>query len=388
MEVWVPLLIALAGAVIREALFARPPNITYSIDEETCNLHVRWLPAEPPSSNCTQQYKVGMRINGSWNGLTFLVHKETFWTEAVPVGEKVDFGVKTTCDSNDIETADWNDDETFHVVQNGTAGTGAKNINCIWWNKKSMECSWNSGGKASSDTSYKLSYWEDGQNKAKQCRNVTRKESEFRCRFDLDFHHLARIHISVQGKSANIQTTCFITESVNSLVKFDPPSFTDHSKNRNEMFLQWNKPVGFSDSCCDSEVEVNSSKSEIKHFKHTYSTTIPLEPNVQHSFRVRIQSEKGHWSDWSDVLFDSSPPSTTSTYLWLILIPLCVALLLVILLIYLKRIKLLIFPKIPDPGKILKDVFEEQIENQPAHETVNNDETHSLMLVEPAGNEK
>uniref|UniRef100_A0ACB8FXU1 Uncharacterized protein n=2 Tax=Sphaerodactylus townsendi TaxID=933632 RepID=A0ACB8FXU1_9SAUR len=84
----------------------------------------------------------------------------------------------------------------------------------------------------------------------------------------------------------------------------------------------------------------------------------------------------------------SNPRASTLYLLLIILIPLCVALPLVILLIYMKRIKRLILPKIPDPEQILKSMFQEQSELQPPHETVNNEEIHPLTIVDPAGKEK
>nr|XP_056714985.1 interleukin-13 receptor subunit alpha-1 [Euleptes europaea] len=407
-----PLLVAFAGAAVRGALSAWPPNVTYTIQKETCTLEVKWSPAAPPSRNCSRSYVVALRIDGDWDPHSERCLKSPPWITEVPLGKTIDFAIQTSCQKNCEDVPDWKDG-TLHVEQNfmlrfrrtvlrrrkgsdltfdglafpGVAGTGARGINCTWWNRNYMECLWQSGENASSDTPYKLFY---GCNEVHQCKNVTRNGSEFQCGFDCVIGNVPSIIISVQGSSGNIQPMCLILDSINSLVKLYPPRIKHLSKKGSEVFLNWTEPEELYNLCYEVEVTSKSDRnSEPYHkiYKNKGSATIPVEPDVQHTFRVRVKSDDGQWSDWSEMEVLGGETSPFPILLF-ILIPLCVALLLVILLIYLKRIKRLLLPKIPDPEQILKYMFQEQNESQPTHETVNTEETHSLMIVEPAGNEK
>lgn len=38
-----------------------------------------------------------------------------------------------------------------------------------------------------------------------------------------------------------------------------------------------------------------------KEFGNVDHAEISVEPNVRHTFRVRVQPEGGQWSDWSDM---------------------------------------------------------------------------------------
>uniref|UniRef100_A0ACB8FX99 Uncharacterized protein n=1 Tax=Sphaerodactylus townsendi TaxID=933632 RepID=A0ACB8FX99_9SAUR len=153
--------LAVAGAVVRGSLSAQPPNVTYIVQEERCDLSVNWLHVESPNSSCTRHYKVALRVNGNWIKLSENCLSNPSWTTEISLGEKIDFGVQTACDK-DCQVPPWNDNETFPVVQNGIAGTGARNLTCIWWNRKYMECSWLSGENASPDSPYTMFYKHGG----------------------------------------------------------------------------------------------------------------------------------------------------------------------------------------------------------------------------------
>ncbi|KAL8180773.1 UNVERIFIED_CONTAM: hypothetical protein K2H54_033524, partial [Gekko kuhli] len=288
------LLIAFAGAVIRGALFAQPPNVTYLIDEESCRLQVRWL---PPNSNCKQIYTVAICINEKWDKLLEQYIENTSWEKNVPLGKKIAFGVKTSCQENGEDVSGWNDDETFKVVQNGAAGTGARNVTCIWWNRNYMNCSWQAGENASPDTAYRVSYWHDPMKKAKPCTNVSRNGFDFQCGFSWTTGNVPLIAISIQGNSGNIQPVCWLSKKINHLVKYSPPVLSIDSNNGSKVVLQWSKPGDFHD--LHYEVEVDGVK---KHtFKWINHGEIPVEPDAQHTFRVRVKSATGLWSEWSDM---------------------------------------------------------------------------------------
>ncbi|XP_060105591.1 interleukin-13 receptor subunit alpha-1-like [Heteronotia binoei] len=373
------LLLACAGAVARGVLFARPPNVTYSIDEKSCSLHITWMHVQPPNSNCTRHYHAVIYVEGK--KFSKQCKEENFWKEKVPLNKKIDFDIKTSCRKLCTDLSPWNGNKSFHVERNGAADTGARNANCVLWNRNYMKCSWQAGEKASPDSSYRLFYSHDS-NSGQQCRNLTREGSDFRCGFVWIHEHVQLIAISILGNSGNVQPLCLLERSINNLVKYDPPKIKNLSKHGSEVFLQWTKPDKL--YAADYEVKVNS---KVHNFTNSNDANIPVEPDALNTFQVRVKATGGLWSDWSEMEVIDSRPSTFSLLL-LVLIPSCLALLLVVLLIYLKRIKLLILPKIPDPEKILKHMFEEQNENQPTHEAANNEETHSLMIVEPAGNEK
>ncbi|XP_077163725.1 interleukin-13 receptor subunit alpha-1 isoform X2 [Paroedura picta] len=351
--------VAFAAAVIRGALFAQPPNVTYYFDKSSCTLQVDWLPAETPNSSCIRKYNVAVHINGNWEEKNCL--KNTYWNVNVPLDEKLDFDIQTSCSPKCADVSPW--EKTFSVEQNGAAGTRARDFYCTWKNRKRMECLWLAGEKASPNTSYSLFYCFPSRNgtltRMEQCKDFTTNGSFFQCNFSFPHEHVSSIVISVQGDSGNTQPLCLILNNINSLVTFDPPVITKLSKKDHGVLLTWNTSVDLSNLLY--EVEVDNEQNP-RTFQNTLQEYITVDdPNVKHTFRVRVRSNEGQWSAWS-TSSDSEGSTSTFPHFLLVLIPLCVALLLVILLIYLKRIKLLILPKIPDPEKILKDLFEEHNE--------------------------
>lgn len=72
----------------------------------------------------------------------------------------------------------------------------------------------------------------------------------------------------------------------------------------------------------------------------------------------------------------------------LLTIPVFVAVAVIILLFYLKRLKIIIFPPIPDPGKIFKEMFGDQNDDTlhwkkyDIYEKQSKEETDSVVLIE------
>uniref|UniRef100_A0A8B9N5M2 Interleukin-13 receptor subunit alpha-1 n=1 Tax=Accipiter nisus TaxID=211598 RepID=A0A8B9N5M2_9AVES len=122
-----------------------------------------------------------------------------------------------------------------------------------------------------------------------------------------------------------------------------------------------------------------------------------VDPNSKYTFKVRANpkpecySSKLH-SDWSEEKSIGEKTDSTFYVVLIIAIPLIVAVSTIILLVYLKRLKILILPPIPDPREILKRMFGEQNEDSQIcakDDSVNaydrlikEEEIHSLTLTE------
>ncbi|XP_042335022.1 interleukin-13 receptor subunit alpha-1 isoform X2 [Sceloporus undulatus] len=318
----------------------------------------------------------------------------------VPLGKKAVFRARPLC--KDIKNGEW---VNITLPQNGSAGTGAIDVSCIWHNRQYVECSWRRGENASRDTIYNLTYWHHGMTEEKECTNYTTEGDTFRCSF-----HFAKIlsepfSVSIHGNSKDIRTVCLVTEIglVPEIpVKPHPPSIINIRKSSDGVFLNWTSPMNWNSVCY--EVEINSSNTKKMTVEGKTTAAIPLSSNERHTFRVRAiqdslnnhcKNYKGMWSEWSNQE-EWDERDNTFKFLLLILIPLCVTILTIILLVYLKRIKLLMLPTIPDPGKFLKGMFEDQSEDlhakemfeepnmdlckQPAELPVKEEPTHLLII--------
>ncbi|XP_061482041.1 interleukin-13 receptor subunit alpha-1-like [Rhineura floridana] len=246
---------------------------------------------------------------------------------------------------------------------------------------------------------YNLTAWYRGEEVV--CTNYTKEDDTFRCAFDLKADWPGTLSISIQGSSSNIQPVCIDNEEpklYEFLIKPDPPSIVNITKNNNGVKLQWTPSI-FKRTCYAVNIS-NNEFSTTEIYRTVTEASIPLQPKLCHTFRVKAISfslsgncTKGLWSDWSKAvewgeenLYDNSMFSV----LLYILIPLCVAILTIIVLIYLKRIKLLILPTIPEPGKFVKQLFEEHSEDlqkPPPEDPIKDEQTHLLVFVQTSGNE-
>ncbi|TFK15239.1 stAR-related lipid transfer protein 13-like [Platysternon megacephalum] len=104
-------------------------------------------------------------------------------------------------------------------------------------------------------------------------------------------------------------------------------------------------------------------------FKEFTKARFPsVHPNTVYIVKVRARVEgtcysSSHWSDWSEEKSIGENTDFTVYIVLILTIPLTVAVATIILLVYLKRLKILIYPQIPDPRKIIKRMFGEQIED-------------------------
>ncbi|XP_026542850.1 interleukin-13 receptor subunit alpha-1 isoform X1 [Notechis scutatus] len=358
-----PLLAHLAGVVLAAGALSIPANISYAFDESNCILSVQWDDVRPSPRNSCDYY------TGLFNGNAWVEEK---WSEAlskkmaVSLGKNMSFGLRTSC-NNTVEG------ELFKIPleQNGTAETGATNVSCICHNMEWMACSWKRGRQAPRDTNYHLSFWHDNLEERQRCTNRSVDGDTFRCVFPINCSGQRTLVLSIRSDSEDIQPVCVLTKEGTDKpdypIKLHPPTNLK-VKRVNNLYLTWNASSSWNGICY--QVETNGVRKEPSED----DTTVPLnlEPKKYHILRVRAvlgkvasgcKEVRGLWSEWSEPAYwDERENSETSHIVLVVLIPLSVAVLLIILLVYLKRIQLLIFPIIPDPEKVLKRMFEDQRE--------------------------
>ncbi|NWZ97267.1 I13R1 protein, partial [Nesospiza acunhae] len=262
--------------------------------------------------------------------------------------------------------------------------TAAVGLGCVWHNLEYMACTWRCGENASSDTNYTLFYWFDGLENPKSCSNSSVDQGIFECIFNLSFPKDRRtypaISILIRGDSEEVRPVC-ASLNPTTLVKPATPRQLTLSKINDRIDVKWSESETFPKSCLHYEVKCCNGDLDtgriIAVSFHCYfffssernSVSIAgIDANNKYSFRVRAKPKwecyNSHLqSDWSEEKSIGEKRDSTIYIVLIITIPLIVAVSTIILLVYLKRLKILIFPPIPDPREILKRMFGEQNED-------------------------
>ncbi|NXE51303.1 I13R1 protein, partial [Casuarius casuarius] len=275
--------------------------------------------------------------------------------------------------------------------------TAATDLDCVWHNLEYMDCKWLAGKKARSDTEYALFYWYDGLESPKKCNNYSVHEGIFECIFNLTFPTVSNtyptISILIKDDSEEIRPLC---ESKNptTLVKPATPKAVTLSKISDAIHLEWSESDTFPANCLYYEVEYHSGDPDTAQtIKVTFRyLQLPVwsclsfiicgndhsnlnsllkndvDPNTKYTFKVRAKPKSECYSsklcsDWSEEKSIGEKPDSTFYFVLIITVPIIVAVSTIILLFYLKRLKILILPPIPDPREILKRMFGEQTED-------------------------
>uniref|UniRef100_A0A8C4XYI1 Interleukin 13 receptor subunit alpha 1 n=1 Tax=Gopherus evgoodei TaxID=1825980 RepID=A0A8C4XYI1_9SAUR len=317
-------------AFIGRKVLPPPSNLHYSFGQ-LCKLKWTWNPAEGISSGCDLKYCSEILING--------IPQDN--REDVSLNEEVHFRVRSEC-------------KFGNTSELSAAGTAAVGINCTWYDLEYMICTWLPGWNASASTNYTLYYWYEGLGHRQQCQNYIYGDN-FGCNFSLSIPNCTNVYptvsILIRGNSEEIRpfkNLDFFSISV----KPGPPRIVTVSMIKDEIHLEWQKPGTFPAHCLVYQVELKDSKSDSPHkylsflyfkFKKFTKARFPsVHPNTVYIIKVRAGFEgtcysSSLWSDWSE---EKSIGKNN-----------------------LSLLKILIYPQIPDPRKIIKRMFGEQIED-------------------------
>uniref|UniRef100_A0A8C9EPH7 Interleukin 13 receptor subunit alpha 1 n=1 Tax=Pavo cristatus TaxID=9049 RepID=A0A8C9EPH7_PAVCR len=390
---------AVAAAAAGEKVLPPPSNLSYSFIQ-ICTLNWTWNPPENISSSCDLEYSSDILIDevsqhkNEWRKSLFRV------TETV-LNKEMRFKVRSECkNSNATDHSQWVETS---VPPKGVPGTAAVGLGCVWHNLEYMLCMWHPGENASSDTNYTLFYWFDGLERHKECKNYSVSQGSFECAFNFTFPQSANryppISILIRDDSENIMPVC-ATENPTTLVKPATPTIVKLSYVNNGIQLQWSESGTIPANCLLYEVRYHKGDLTTAQTIQVElsSTSIPsVDPNSKYTFQVRARpkvecySSKFH-SEWSEEKSIGENPNSAFNFLLIITIPLIVTVSTIILLVYLKRLKILILPPIPDPREILKRMFGEQNEDPQScakedcmngyDRLIKEEEIHSLILIE------
>nr|XP_021542377.1 interleukin-13 receptor subunit alpha-1 [Neomonachus schauinslandi] len=279
-----------------------------------------------------------------------------------------------------------------------------------------MKCTWLPGRNTSPDTNYTLYYWHSSLEKILQCEDIYREGQHIGCSFaltnlkDSSFEQHS-VQIVVKDNAGKIRPS-FNIVPLTSHVKPDPPHIKRLFFQNGNLYVQWKNPQNFYSRCLSYQVEVNNSQTETNdifyveeakcqnsefegNLEGTICFMVPgILPDTLNTVRIRVRTNKlcyeddKLWSNWSQAMSIGENTDPTFYISMLLATPVIVAGTIIVLLLYLKRLKIIIFPPIPDPGKIFKEMFGDQNDDTlhwkkyDIYEKQTKEETDSVVLIE------
>ncbi|XP_021520486.1 interleukin-13 receptor subunit alpha-1 isoform X3 [Meriones unguiculatus] len=388
----------------------QPPvtNLSVSV-KDLCTIIWTWDPPEGASPNCSLRYfsYLGEQQDKK-------IGPETCRFKEIPLNEKICLQVGSQCSTNESEKPSPLVKKCI-LPPEGDPESAVTELQCIWHNLSYMKCSWLPGRNTSPDTNYTLYYWYRSLMKVLQCENIYREGQHNGCSFKLTIvdssFEQQNIQIMVNDSAGKIRPYYKVV-SLTSCVKPDPPHIKNLFFKNGALFVQWKNPQNFSSRCLSYEVEVNSTQTELqrpfyveedkcqnaepdRNMEAASCFIVPgILPDAVYTVRVRVKTNKlcfddNHlWSNWSEAASIGNDANSTFYITMLLIIPVIVAGAVIVLLLYLKRLKIIIFPPIPDPGKIFKEMFGDQNDDTmhwkkyDIYEKQSKEETDSVVLIE------
>nr|XP_048306339.1 interleukin-13 receptor subunit alpha-1 [Myodes glareolus] len=406
---WVLLLCAAVnlGAAATEV---QPPvtNLSVSV-ENLCTIIWTWSPPEGANPNCTLRY-----LSHFDDKQDKRIAPETRRLKEVPLNEKICLQVATQCSANESEKPSAVRRKCISPPE-GDPESAVTELQCISHNLSYMKCSWLPGKNTSPDTNYTLHYWYSSLGKVLQCGPIYREGQRMSCSFKLtkvdSSFEQHNIQIMVKDIAGKIRPS-FKIVSLISRVKPGPPHIKHLFFKNDVLFVQWKNPQNFTSRCLSSEVDVKNSQNGLHSLfsvEEDKCQNSEFDQNMEgagcfilpgvladtvYTVRVRVKTNRlcfddnYLWSNWSEALSIGKESNSTFYITMLLIIPVIVAGAIIVLLLYLKRLKIIIFPPIPDPGKIFKEMFGDQNDDTlhwkkyDIYEKQSKEETDSVVLIE------
>ncbi|XP_060688046.1 cytokine receptor common subunit gamma-like isoform X1 [Hemiscyllium ocellatum] len=252
------------------------------------------------------------------------------------------------------------------VLNNVALNIEANDVNCIVYNDEYMECRWkHTEGKPN----HTLFYWYTSTS-PEECGNYIQENGyNVGCYFSKDkIIEFENFYIYTNGSrdSGNVPTTF----QLQNYVKLYPPTnVTLNMTENNELLLSWESPAKLL-KCRMYEIRHRSNKDKDWQLQvitaQTKYVLSSVDPEKFYTFQVRSKinqycASTELWSEWSSAVHWGKDPTQPEGSAGLRTIITVVSLLgLILLVIFVtknERLKVIIIPKIPNPGRSFDPLF-------------------------------
>ncbi|XP_058845442.1 cytokine receptor common subunit gamma-like isoform X1 [Acipenser ruthenus] len=278
--------------------------------------------------------------------------------------------------------------QSYRVMERGTAlvltvlllrgfecsGEASTGVRCLIHDEDYTECTWKETGRPDRNYTFQSRY-RTGAEYA-ECPSYTQVEGyNVGCRLEYN-SHMRFATFQVQLSSAN--NTAIWNKDINlkPLVKlYSPVNLTVDNSSSNGLYLYWNTSMSKS-QCLESIVRYRSSTDSAWQNSPTFTSqryfNLPFadaEELYEFQVKVRINEFCGasdYWSDWSQPAYWGSNATSKDTDIHfsfnpsVVIYPImgsAVLLILACCLIHNERLRIILVPVIPNPGKNFEELF-------------------------------
>ncbi|XP_032886755.1 interleukin-13 receptor subunit alpha-1 [Amblyraja radiata] len=243
-----------------------------------------------------------------------------------------------------------------------------ENFICVFYNFEYVNCTWDVNPTAP-DAIYHFHYWQRSMASVQNCSDYIYKGNR-RAGCQIDGDKLLKesaLNSRVQGVSARgkIKPFYYKLESF-AFVKLRPPGRINVARIREGFNVSWEIPSDWKSHCTKYEARVCSVKRDscvVYECQNAVEKINDADTKSKNSIQVRamydVCGSSGIWSEWTPKHYFGEDAGTTWNWsiALLIFIPVLVAVTAIMLFPKLKQLRRWILPPIPDPGRLLKDMF-------------------------------
>ncbi|XP_053329926.1 interleukin-13 receptor subunit alpha-1 isoform X2 [Spea bombifrons] len=373
---------SVAAASERNDVFP-PYNITMKMN--VFNVLWEWSPLID-GANCTVFYTSIMSAGKGNMELSFKnIHPNcTHEVENIDLNGFIPFKVEAGCkDKTQVKLVNMSVE-----VLSGNPKTAVRDFSCVWYDYEYINCTWHPGTEAPPKANYSLFYWLKSQSSdmalkpvhpmifeefletGKVCHHYNYKDGtsigcyfEYQQLYNLEDSEEMQIVVTDRLQKHIRPFVSYV--KVYQIVQLSPPTITNISWTENALSVIWTVAKGKIKDLNFEVIITDITNGKHKEFKLTgiNSKEFPdIYPYADYTVKVRgrIREILGSypWSEWSkEETCKGKDSGRTTSLTLLILIPIILTVLAIFLVICMKRLKYIICPPIPDPGKVLKKSF-------------------------------
>ncbi|XP_039621703.1 interleukin-13 receptor subunit alpha-1-like [Polypterus senegalus] len=328
-----------------------PLNLTFSLR----NLFTAKWSWSPPAglNNCLIEYISEVNKNSpEWT-------VQLFREGDLDLNNGTEFRVKASNTCQNHMAAEWA--TIFIPPPSGDFKSSVMNFECLMYMMGYMNCTWMPG--IYSD--YNLYYWYRYLEKVQSCKQYIyiggiRQGCHFQPH-DLMWKNIKDtiIYIFVNGSKENSTKPFFYKNNLLNIVKPTPPNIFSVTVVKDSVQIKWEEPPGFNKECLLYQINYKSIRAStwMPISTRENSATVPIDPHLQYAFKVRSKYDTcgdGSWSEWSNVK-ESEHIYQMDRIIYIA--PVVAVIFALITLFYIKRLRMLLLPPVPDPSKFLKGMI-------------------------------